>query len=93
MNFLDILCLQEILFNFLKLDDIYNVICINKNILSLYKKGKIVISTSILFKNIIYNNNILKQLTKLEHKIIKESERRKRSRTKKKEHFKDTRRK
>ena len=69
-----ILCVENGLFKFLDLEDICNIISVNKSILSLYKKGKIQIDLSILFKNININNNILKQLIKLESKTIKDKE-------------------
>ena len=70
------------LFKFLDLEDICNMICTNKNILSLYKKGDIQIELSILFKNININNNILKQLIKLEAKTMERGIRDKRKRDK-----------
>ena len=72
--------ISDFLFKFLDLEDICNILIINKNILSLYKRGYMQIDLSILFKTVNTNNNILKQLIKLEIKTMKDQEKKRKRR-------------
>ena len=85
MNINDILCVINLLFEYLHLEEICNMLCINSSVLSLYRKGQINISLCILYRNINLNKNILKQLMKLERKTIRDIENRyKKTKSKKK---------